>query len=260
MAYEVEEIRASQEIFYYLLEHHELGDDSQERLFRGYAENERIQNLVKSQGEAAQCDIERYGDVIYLIPREDNTFLGFSKAQLKQLLCKSNGTDKDYYLSQFVILTFLVEFYDGQGATSKTRDYMRVGELQNCISTRLKEGAERVGEEENSTEGGRFAGAGLSREERQGIAFSNMIEAYEALRSDEKGSRAKTTKEGFLYNILNFLQKQGLIEYVEEDEMIKTTKKLDQFMDWNLLNQNHFQRVRRVLEENASEALKAGSA
>ncbi|HBA48847.1 MAG TPA: hypothetical protein DCZ91_13845 [Lachnospiraceae bacterium] len=260
MAYEAEEIRASQEIFYYLLEHHELGDESQERLFRGYAENERIQNLVKSQGEAAQCDIERYGDVIYLIPREDNAFLGFSKAQLKQLLCKSNGTDKDYYLSQFVILTLLVEFYDGQGATSKTRDYMRVGELQNCISARLREGAERSEEEGRfPKEEGRFPGQeDISREERQGIAFSNMMEAYEALRSDEKGSRAKTTKEGFLYNILNFLQKQGLIEYVEEDEMIKTTKKLDQFMDWNLLNQNHFQRVRRVLEENASEALRAG--
>lgn len=233
MAYEMDEIRTGQEIFYYLLEHHELSEEAQDRLYRGYAENERIQNLVKSQGEAAQCEIARYGDVIYLIPKEDNTFLGFSKAQLKQLLCKSGGTDKDYYLSQFVILTLLVEFYDGQGATSKTRDYMRVGELQNCISARLKEGMERVGEEE---------------EERQGIAFSNMAEAYEALRSDEKGSRARTTKEGFLYNILNFLQKQGLIEYVEEDEMIKTTKKLDQFMDWNLLNQNHFQRVRRVLD------------
>lgn len=233
MAYEMEEIRTGQEIFYYLLEHHDLSEEAQERLFRGYAENERIQNLVKSQGEAAQCEIERYGDVIYLIPKEDNTFLGFSKAQLKQLLCKSNGTDKDYYLSQFVILILLVEFYDGQGATSKTRDYMRVGELQNCISSRLREGKERLSEDE---------------EERQGIAFSNMAEAYEALRSDEKGSRARTTKEGFLYNILHFLQKQGLIEYVEEDEMIKTTKKLDQFMDWNLLNQNHFQRVRRVLE------------
>ena len=110
MAYELDEIRTGQEIFYYLLEHRELGEESQERLFRGYAENERIQNLVKSQGEAAQCDIERYGDVIYLIPKEDNTFLGFSKAQLKQLLCKSGGTDKDYYLSQFVILTLLVEF------------------------------------------------------------------------------------------------------------------------------------------------------
>lgn len=233
MAYEMEEIRSSQEIFYYLLEYHELDEESGEQLYRAYTENERIQNLVKSQGEAASCDVERYGNVIYLIPREDNMFLGFSKVQLKQLLCKSNGTDKDYYLSQFVILTLLVEFYDGQGVTSKVRDYMRVGELQNCISSRLKEGAERMKEED---------------EERVGIAFTNMSEAYEALRSDDKGSRAKTTKEGFLHNILNFLQKQGLIEYVEQDEMIKTTKKLDHFMDWNLLNQNHFQRVIRVLE------------
>ena len=78
--------------------------------------------------------------------------------------------------------------------------------------------------------------------------FRNMLEAYEALRSDDKGSRAKTTKEGFLYSILTFLEKQGLIEYVEEDEMVKTSKKLDNLMDWNLLNQNNYQRVRKVLE------------
>ena len=85
-------------------------------------------------------------------------------------------------------------------------------------------------------------------EEQKGIAFRNMLEAYEALRSDDKGSRAKTTKEGFLYSILTFLEKQGLIEYVEEDEMVKTSKKLDNLMDWNLLNQNNYQRVRKVLE------------
>ena len=87
----------------------------------------------------------------------------------------------------------------------------------------------------------------MDREEREGLAFSNMLEAYEALRSDDRGSKAKTTKEGFLYHILNFLEKQGLIDFVEEDEMIKTTKKLDSFMDWNLLNQNQFQRVLKVL-------------
>lgn len=232
MAYEFEEIRTSQEIFYYLLEHHELREDDETTLFKAYAEQEEIQNLVKSQGEAAQSTIERYGNVIYLIPKEENHFLGFSKAQLKSVLCKSNSTDKDYYLSQFVILTLLVEFFDGQGSSSKAREYMRVGELQNCISQRLKEGAEHISEEE---------------EEREGIAFSNMLEAYEALKSDEKGSRARTTKEGFLHHILSFLQKQGLIEYVEQDEMIKTTKKLDNFMDWNLLNQNNYKRVLRVL-------------
>ena len=234
MAYEIEDIRLSQEIFYYLLEHHELREDNELRLYKAYTQEETIQNLVKSQGEISDCHIERYGNVIYLIPKENNSFLGFSKAQMKAALCRSNATDKDYYLSQFVILTLLVEFFDGQGSSAKSREYMRVGELQNCISKRLKEGAKSRGEEE---------------EEKQGIAFSNMLEAYEALRSEEKGSRAKKTKEGFLYHLLTFLQKQGLIDYVEEDEMIKTTKKLDSFMDWNLLNQNHFQRVKKVLGE-----------
>ena len=125
-----------------------------------------------------------------------------------------------------------MEFFDGQGSSSKAREYIRVGELQNLVSGHLKEGAENLDD---------------AQEERAGIAFSNMYEAYEALKSDEKGSRAKTTKEGFLHHILVFLQRQGLIEYVEQDEMIKTTKKLDSFMDWNLLNQNNYQRVLRVL-------------
>ena len=235
MAYEMEEIRISQEIFYYLLEHHEIREETESTLYKAYAENEQIQSLVKSQGEIASSSIERYGDVIYLIPQEENSFLGFSKAQLKAALCKSNGTDRDYFLAQFVILTLLAEFYDGQGSSSKSREYMRVGELQNCISKRLKEGAQNVPPED---------------EERAGIAFSNMTEAYEALKSDEKSTRAKTTKEGFLHHILMFLQKQGLIEYVEQDEMIKTTRKLDSFMDWNLLNQNNYQRILKVLGEH----------
>lgn len=237
MAYEIEEVRISQEIFYYLLENHELKEEAEQVLYRAYTEQETVQNLVKSQGEVAGSTIERYGNVIYLIPREENNFLGFSKAQLKSVLCKSNATDRDYYLSQFVILTLLVEFFDGQGSSSKTREYIRVGELQNCISERLKEGAE-------STE---------EQQEEDGIAFSDILQAYEALRSDERGSRARTTKEGFLHQILIFLQKQGLIEYVEQDEMIKTTRKLDNFMDWNLLNQNNYQRIRKVLGVSENE-------
>ncbi|MCM1181437.1 MAG: DUF6063 family protein [Clostridium sp.] len=232
MAYEMGEIRISQQIFYYLLGHHELREQDEQRLYRAYTEEEQIQNLVKSQADEAASTIERYGDVIYLIPKEENVFLGFSKAELKKRLCKSTGTDKDFYLSQFVILTLLVEFYDGRGSSSKSREYIRIGELQNCISEKLKEGVDNTTEEE---------------EEQKGIAFRNMLEAYEALRSDDKRTRQRTTKEGFLHTIFTFLEEQGLIDYVEEDEMIKTTKKLDNLMDWNLLNQNNYQRVRKVL-------------
>jgi hypothetical protein len=237
MAYELDEITTSQMIFYYLLQYRELKEEEELELYKAYTENETIMNLVKRQGEVADSNIERYGNVIYLIPKEDNEFLGFSKSLLKSILCKSTATDKDYYLSQFVILTLLVEFYDGQSSSSKTRDFMKVGELMNCITERLKEGVAHQSEDED----------------QGGLAFSNMQEAFEALRSDEKGFKSKTTKEGFLHTILTFLQKQGLIDYIEADEMIKTTKKLDHFMDFNLLNKNNYHRVLRVLGVSVDE-------
>lgn len=232
MSYELEEITLSQSIFYYLIEHRELREEDDTLLYRAYTENENIMDLVKRQGILAKSLIERYGNIIYLIPDEDNNYLGFSKQNLKSILCKSTATDKDYYLSQFVILTLLVEFYDGQGSSSKTRDYLRVGDLLNTVSDGLKEGAENSDDES---------------EDIDGLAFSNMLEAFEALRSEEKGSKAKTTKEGFIYNILKFLQNQNLVDFIEEDEMIKTTKKLDQLMDYNLLNKKNYRRVLKVL-------------
>lgn len=236
MAYEIEEIKKSQEIFYYLLKNRELVEQEEKELYQAYLENEEVMKLVKQQGELADCMIERYGNVIYLIPNENNDFLGYSKANLKADLCRSGATDKDYYLSQFVILTLLVEFYDGQGRTSRTREFMKVGELINCVSERLKEGMEK-------------------QEDEEGIAFSNMSEAFEALKSVEhvKGAKSKTSKQGFVHTILVFLQKQGLIEYIEADEMINTTDKLNHFMDWNLLNRNNYDRVMRVLGVETNE-------
>lgn len=239
MSYQLEEVKLSQQIFYHLLTHRELSEHQDKALYYAYTSNEVVMNLVKSQGDIANCVIERYGSSIYLIPKEENECLGFSKRELKKALCKSSGTDKDYYLSQFVILTLLVEFYDGQGQSAKGRDFIRVGELQNIIADRLKEGATYYGEEV---------------QQQVGIAYSNMLEAFEALRSDDKGSKQKTTKEGFLHGIFKFLQEQQLIEYIEADEMITTTKKLDQLMDFNLLNQNNFNRVLHVLKEASDES------
>ena len=95
MAYELDDIKTSQEIFYYLLENHELREEEELLLYRAYTEEEEVQNLVKSQGEIAGSTIERYGNVIYLIPKEENNFLGFSNTQLKKPLIKTKDTDKE---------------------------------------------------------------------------------------------------------------------------------------------------------------------
>lgn len=89
---------------------HELREEDEQALYKAYTEEEDIQNIVKSQAETASCDIERYGNTIYLIPQEENNFLGYSRVELKKELCKSTATNKDYYLAQFVILTLLTEF------------------------------------------------------------------------------------------------------------------------------------------------------
>lgn len=237
MAYEINTIKISNRIFYELLKNGEIREEENEELYRAYSENEDIMNLVKSQGEEAECDIEKYMGVIYLIPKEENDFLGFSKKELKLKLCKSGATDKDYYLSQFVILTLLVQFYNSNGLSSKSRSFIKIGDFINIIEIKLKEGATKSKEEED--EGG--------------IAFSNILEKFQALKSTENQSKAKTTKDGFIHTILDFLDKQGLIYYMKEDDIIKTTKKLDSFMDWNLLNKNNYYRVVKAMGEDIDE-------
>ena len=153
-----------------------------------------------------------------MMPDIDNKYLGFTKADLKKELCKSNATDRDYYLAQFVILTLMAEFYDGQGSTGKSREFLKLGEL-------LKAGLalEQEREQENTNI--------YSELYENVLDYKSMSEAYESLRSVETGSRSKYTKEGYVSIICNFLDRQGLIIFIPEDEMIKTTAKLDNIME-----------------------------
>lgn len=230
MAYEMENIKTGQKIFYYLLCNSRLSDTKEPDLYKAYVENEDVMNLVKSQGEISDCMIERYGNTIYMMPKIDNPVLGYTKVELKREICKSGATDKDYYLSQFIILTLLAEYYDGQGSRCKSRDFIKSGELQNIVSERLRAA---VREEEEL--------------ERTGIDYQSISEAFESLRSDDKTSRKKTTKEGILNVIIDFLEEQELIIYIKEDEMIKTTKKLDDIMEMRLLSRSNYERVMQAL-------------
>lgn len=230
MAYEIETVKLSQSIFYYLLCNRELSLEEAPDLYKAYIENEDVMNLVKSQGEIADCIIERYGNVIYILPNIQNTTLGYSKAELKQKICRSEAVERDYYLSQFIILTLLVEFYDGQGSRCKSRDFIKMGELQNIISERLIFGSREEADME-----------------RTGLDYQSMREAFESLKSKARNSRDYSTKEGVINRILTFLEKQGLIIYIQEDEMIKTTKKLDDIMEMRLLNKNNYERIMKAL-------------
>ena len=152
MDYSIEEIKLSNKILYYLLKNKELKENEKE-LYKAYSENENIAELVKVAGEELECEVKKFGATIYLIPKEDNDFLGYSKGELKKELCKSGANDKDYYLSQFVILTLIVSFYGSTGLSSKCRDFIKVGEFLNIITEKLREGVERSSEADEDKNG-----------------------------------------------------------------------------------------------------------
>ena len=226
MGYEIEDIKKSNEIINYLIKNHELKSSDEAELYKTYVESDPIQNLVKTYGEASDCSFVWFGNTIYLMPGANSVF-GYSKAQLKKELCKSTATDIDFYLSEFVIMVLLLEFYDGQGSSSKVRESIRFGALLNSISEHLK----------------------TDTEDEEMISFASIRELYESLKSDDGKSKARTTKEGFVHYILLFLERQGLIEYIVRDEMIKTTIKLDRMMDYKLLNNENYQQVMNIIGE-----------
>lgn len=237
MPYNREEVEASQEIFYQLLQKRELKEKDNRDLYLKYCQSKDVCALVNSQAKAAECSISRYGDTIYLVPNDENTFLGYSKAELKKILCHAKAKEMDYHLSQFIILTLLVELYDSQGQSSSSAGYIKVGKLFECVVKRLEEGA-KLQEAKEAEDPGQTAE----------VAYREMLNTFQALRSKE-GSGERTTKEGFISEILKFLDKQGLIMFIKADDEIKPTTKLTHYMDGNLLNTNNFDRVRKVLGE-----------
>ncbi len=235
MAFDWEEVRQSQEIFAALLEKQEIRErSSMKALFDTYMTSESVQELVKSQCEAVGCTAICYVDVIYLIPNQDNRWLRYSKADLKRRLCHSDASEIDYYLAQFAILCLLLEFYDEQGSEHKMREYIRSGDLLNSIGNRLEEGRSKYSEEE---------------QEAYGIVFTRMCQRYESMKAGTLTSKSRATKTGFLSAILSFFEEQGLVALSDGGDFIRTTDKLDHFMDWNLLNTANFSRVLAVVKE-----------
>ena len=187
-----------------------------------------------------------------MLPDSDNFCLGFSMQDFKEKLAKGGLSKERCLLAFFAITVLLISFYDGEGASCLTRQYINFGEYENAISTYLKKGATRYTDEE---------------QDASGLLFKEMSQSYESLISRENmenaksksDKRIKNTKQGFLARILEFLQKQKLIVYIKESGKIFPTQKLTNIMSYHVLvltnyeSLEQFKTVKYVLSEIDSE-------
>ena len=217
-----EAVRSSQEIVAHLLRRRSLDRESDARLYEAFFAK-GVEDLVRMQGEALGAQIAQLEGVVYLLPNDGNTFLGFSRSELKNRLTRGGRRDRaerdaEYSLALFAILVLLSQFYGGQDATGRKRDYLPFGEYQNAVADGLAAGA--------SASGGAASGW---------LSYPELLGAWNALISSGEISGKRNTKEGMLRVVLAFLKQQGLA-LLAGDENVYVQPKLDHVMKWTFLN------------------------
>ncbi|MBO4683745.1 MAG: hypothetical protein J5600_00285, partial [Desulfovibrio sp.] len=209
-----EAVRKSQDIIAYLLRRRSL-DKSGGEVYEAFF-SESVSRLVRMQAEALGAQIAYLGEVVYLIPDDGNTFLGFTRAELRNRLTRGGQRSNEergaaYAVAMFAIIVLIQEFYGGSGEADKLRDFLPFGEWQNAIADALQAGVAACGD------GGGDAGL---------MSYPEMLGAWNALISSGENNARRNTKEGFLGGILSFLKAQKLA-LLDDMDAVRVLPKMD---------------------------------
>lgn len=218
-------------IYFYLLKEGELTIDKNKELYLDYSDSE-VRDLLEIMAKESDVLIEKYNQVVYLIPNEDNDVLGIKDMDLQKIL-SYDARKIDFYLSQYIITILITVFYSGKGSFVKSRDFIRLSELEEVITERLG-----------------FANGKKHIEQEQAEAKFNitaMFEQWSALQLEEAGKRK--TKYGYIRSVCGFLAKHDLLIYNVAEEDIRPTNKMTHLMTYHFLDQERLETIKKLLNE-----------
>lgn len=216
-------------IYYFLLKEGELSFDNNKELYLDYSDSE-VRSLLEIMARESNVSIERYNQVVYLIPDEENDVLGIKDMELQKVI-SYDARKIDFYLSQYIIIVMILVFYSGKGGFVKSRDFIRLPELEAIISSRLAYANSRKNIERE--------------QEEAAVNITEMCEHWSALQMEEPGKRK--TKYGYIRSVCSFLAKQGLLIYDMVEEDIRPTAKFTNLMMYNFLDSERIELIDGLL-------------
>lgn len=217
------------EILYTLLQYHEL--PASDPAYTWLMEDPDRLDQLEAAAHAFQCRLIIRQGMIYLIPNQDNTFLGYSKTDLKSVLLKSNQTDVHYYLSMFALLVLLDAFYSTEYGGGRLRDFLSLGDWMSRFDKALN--------------------SGLDQKDNPGnIPYERMVDTYNNLLVDPAHKRASNTKTQLFLTLLRFLENQNLVVYLSGQEQIFLTERMNALMDSILRSDAQLAILRSVESED----------
>lgn len=231
MSYLLEEVKKATEIYVHLLEKGELKLETNKELFNLYSEP-NIKEILDGMAEQSNVYIRQIVDSIYLIPNIENEFLGYKRNELKIAILgrQSELRMEDYYLSIYIIILLLSEFYGGMGTTQKIRDSIELNAIENMVNKRLEPFMEKdVTELEGETK----------------LAISAISSLWSSSGNDDDYAKIRTRK-WYVKKVCDFLKKEGLVNILDEINLVPT-KKLDRIVMNHLLNADRLTEINTIL-------------
>ncbi len=215
------------EILYTLLQKHELPSSDPAYTWLMEADSGRLEQL-EAAAAAFECRLVTRQGMIYLVPNQDNLFLGYSKADLKAVLLKSNQNDAHYYLSMFALLILLDAFYSTEYGGGRLRDFLSLEDWMSRFDKALNSGVDQKDNPGN-------------------IPYERMVDTYNNLLADPSHKRAANNKAQLFLTLLKFLEKQKLVVYLPDQEQIFLTERMNALMD-NILRSDSQLAILRSVE------------
>lgn len=224
----------TEEIFYALLRRRQIES--------GHAFYTQVMNdpaqlaALEAMADAFECSIIHYQGTLYLYVQPENRFLGYSRADLKKRLLKSGESAAHYYLQMFILLSLLIEFYGTQYGDGRSRDFIQLGTLMNKVQENLAAGMKA--EKEQEEQGKRLQ-----------IPFESLHAVYSSLEDAHTDSRRKGTKMALYMRLIDFLQEQKLIHWMEEGKQIRVTSRMNALVSQVLRRDEGYRGLCEMMEE-----------
>jgi hypothetical protein len=222
-------IEKAMAIYYFLLKEGELTFDNNKELYLDYSDSE-IRDMLEILARESKVSIERYNQAIYLIPDEDNDVLGIKDMDLQKII-SYDARKVDFYLSQYIITILIMAFFSGKGSFVKSRDFIRIGELEETVTTRLNYAVTKKNIEKE--------------QEDASFNITAMFEQWSALPIDEPGKRK--TKYGYIRSVCAFMAKHDLLIYDTTEEEVRPTNKFTNLMTYQFLDGSRIETIERIL-------------
>ena len=217
-------------IYYFLLKEGELSFENNKELYMDYSDSD-VREVLEILAKESDVSIERFNQVVYLIPDEENDVLGIKDMTLQKVI-SYDARKVDFYLSQYIITILIVTFFSGKGSFVKSRDFIRIPDLEEIVSERLAFAAKKKNIEQE--------------QEEAGMDILSMYDQSSSLVIDEPGRRK--TKYGYLRSVCGFMEKQRLLIFDKAEDEVRPTAKFTNLMMYHFLDGERIETIEKLLE------------